>query len=142
MSIGMYLAELFMNSIEKHIEYIGLTDGSLDDIKADKKIDKLAEKVKSYLFNHYFIDSPISRSILTNNIRGLMKKNFDEVLDTVMYKYPYIEIIEKKYGNRIQCLYQITSDKMDEKTKDDFYGKGKEESEDFDDWDDISEICD
>jgi len=115
MSIGMYLSELFMNSIEKHIEYIGLQDGSFDDIKADKKIDKLAEKVKSYLFKNRFIDAAAARSTLTNNIRGLMKKNFDEVLDVAMYKYPCIEIVDKKMGNRIQHLYQISSEKMSEK---------------------------
>lgn len=86
MKIGFYFAEIYMQSINKHIEGMADAESSMN-VKKSISVDKLADKLITYLSHKNRIGKRFNKSELTNNIRGLTADNFHETVDTATKKY-------------------------------------------------------
>ncbi len=118
MRIGFYLAEVYIEAFKEHIDNIGLNES--DGYAKTKKVNevkKLAEKINTYLTKEDKLDYQVTRSNMTNNIRGLSAKNFDEAMDYALNKYEYIKVENKMLGKIENTYYtaisQTTNPKLD-----------------------------
>jgi hypothetical protein len=144
MRIGFYLAEVYIEAFKEHIDSIGLNDSNgYAKTKQVNEIKKLAEKVNKYLTKENSLDVPSTRSNLTNNIRGLSAKNFDEVMDYTLEKYDYIKVENKMLGKIEHTYYTAISQTTDSKL-DNFIDYSTNEDEESDCsmlWDDDEEVA-
>ena len=80
MKIDFYLAEIYMQSIDEHIKNLADNETSISS-KKSISVDKLADKLISYLTHEDRIGKKFTKSQLTNGIRGLSAESFIEALD-------------------------------------------------------------
>lgn len=102
METGIYLAELFLEHIKNHLDRINIQNGE-PNIGQQPTIDDIASRVENFLFKRK--DQKFSRSDLCNNIRLLNSKNFDEVIERLMWGSEAIEISEEKINGRTHKKY-------------------------------------
>lgn len=99
LSIGMYLAELFMNNIEKHIENLSENNNSLTSKKI-MSIDSLADKLIKYLTREEHIGNFFNKSELVNYNRGITSENFNDAFDLASKKDDRLAVVVKRQGKK------------------------------------------
>jgi hypothetical protein len=99
LSIGIYLAELFMNHIEKHIENLLENDNSMTS-KLMISIDDLADKLIKYLTREEHIDKLFNKSQLINYNRGITAENFYDAFDLACKKDGRLRVTMYKQGKK------------------------------------------
>lgn len=91
MEIGFYFAEIYMRSINKHIEDLADIESSINT-KKSISVEKLADKLITYLTHKDRIGKKYNKSQLTNAIRDLTADNFYDTIDTATKKHEALSI--------------------------------------------------
>jgi len=99
LSIGIYLADLFMNHIEKHIENLSKNHNSMTSKKIIS-IDDLADKLINYLTQEDHIGKFYNKSELTNHTRGITADNFYDAFDLACKKDDRLRVYVHKQGKK------------------------------------------
>jgi hypothetical protein len=99
LSIGIYLAELFMNHIEKHIENLSENYNSMTS-KLMISIDDLADKLINYLTREEHIGQFFNKSQLVNYNRGITAENFYDAFDLARKKDDRLRVFVYKQGKK------------------------------------------
>jgi hypothetical protein len=97
--IGIYLAELFMNHIEKHIENLSKNHNSMTSKKMIS-IDDLADKLINFLTKEDHIGKYYNKSELTNNSRGITADNFYDAFDLACKKDNRLRVYVHRQGKK------------------------------------------
>lgn len=118
LSIGIYLAELFMNHIEKHIENLSENDNSMTSAKTIS-IDKLADKFVNYLTQENHLNKMYNKSQMMNAIRGISAENFHDAFDLAKKNDSRICFESYKQGGRmVEQYYAFEPQARDESSID------------------------
>jgi len=109
---GMYLSELFMSYIEQHLENMVEDENEVSNKKIIP-VEKLAQKIITYLSDEKRRGIEFNKSELMNNIRGLNAKNFYDSFVVAQKFNKELAYQTKEIGKQKIEVYYISIPKIE-----------------------------